>query len=182
MVRKRERKEKKKKKNEGSELSPPLRLLFNTATARGRERARLSKRKSDTGWSPLTKYKAVASEQTQYSAVFVCVFLWICLCNVQCTTELPINGARKFSLLLFLLHYLHCVQPLFSFNGGGQKYKNVTFLFYMLIHAQTDWAKHQQCHISDSLKQFKMFGDMNQRLNLTFTLILLLQSHIAFKT
>lgn len=62
---------KKRKKNEGSELSPPLRLLFNTATERGRERARLSKRKSDRGWSPLTKYKAVASEQSQYSTVCV---------------------------------------------------------------------------------------------------------------
>lgn len=62
-----ERKREKKKKNEGSELSPPPRLLFNTATERGRERARLSKRKSDRGCSPLTKYKAVASEQSVFS-------------------------------------------------------------------------------------------------------------------
>lgn len=46
--------------NEGSELSPPLRLLFNTATERG-EIARLSKRKSDRGWSLVTKYEAAAS-------------------------------------------------------------------------------------------------------------------------
>ncbi len=73
------------KKNEGSELSPPLRLLFNTATERGRERARLSKRKSDRGWSPLTKYKAVASEQSQYSAVCVCVCVCVCVrVPVQC--------------------------------------------------------------------------------------------------
>lgn len=65
-----EKRERRGKKNEGSELSRPPRLLFSAATER--ERARLSKRKSDRGWPPLTKYKAVASEQSQYSAVRVC--------------------------------------------------------------------------------------------------------------
>lgn len=66
------REERKGKMNEGSELSPPLRLLFNTATERG-EIARLSKRKSDRGWSLLTKYEAAASVQSQYMCVCVCV-------------------------------------------------------------------------------------------------------------
>lgn len=39
------KKGKKKKKNEGSELSPPLRLLFNTATERGRERSEVKQEK-----------------------------------------------------------------------------------------------------------------------------------------
>lgn len=65
------REERKGKMNEGSELSPPLRLLFNTATERG-EIARLSKRKSDRGWSLVTKYEAAASVQSQY--VCVCVY------------------------------------------------------------------------------------------------------------
>lgn len=66
------RERRKEKKSERSVLSPPLRLLSNTATDRGRERVRLSKRKSDIGGSPLTKYKAVASQQSQYSAQCVC--------------------------------------------------------------------------------------------------------------
>lgn len=53
----------KRKKNEGSELSLPRRLLFIADTERAG--ARLRNRKSDRGWSLLTKYTAAGSVQSQ---------------------------------------------------------------------------------------------------------------------